>query len=150
MTEPQRGAVVTDGRTAPADTLAAHITAYWRRVRGGDMGGLPAVLGIIVLVIGFSATQPVFFTATNFANLLFQGAAVMIVAMGLIFVLLLGEIDLSAGITTSRGFSRSSSRSSPAWSSGWCSGCSWRRSASRRSWSHWRPSCPSRASCCSS
>ncbi|GAA1816114.1 ABC transporter permease [Luedemannella flava] len=90
----------TDGRTQPVTTLVDHVTAYGRRVRGGEMGALPAVLGIIVLVIGFSSTQPRFLTAINFANLLFQGAAVTVIAMGLIFVLLLGEIDLSAGYTS--------------------------------------------------
>jgi D-xylose transport system permease protein len=80
--------------------LTAHITAYWRRVRGGEMGALPALAGILVLVIGFSIARPVFFSAANFANLLGQGAAVTVLAMGLVFVLLLGEIDLSAGFTS--------------------------------------------------
>ncbi|GAA1747111.1 sugar ABC transporter permease [Luedemannella helvata] len=88
------------GTTQPVASLTAHVAAYWRRVRGGDMGALPAVLGILVLVVGFSLARPVFFSATNFANLLFQGAAVTVIAMGLIFVLLLGEIDLSAGYTS--------------------------------------------------
>src|SRR5690242_9452316 len=87
---------------APAATtsVSSHIWAYWRRVRSGEMGALPAVLGIIVLCAGFSSVRPVFFTAGNFANLLFQGSAVVVIAMGLIFVLLLGEIDLSAGYTS--------------------------------------------------
>src|SRR5688572_4978677 len=80
--------------------LSAHIRAYIRRVRGGDMGALPAVLGIVFLVAGFAIVRPVFLTPGNFANLLPQGAAVTIIAMGLVFVLLLGEIDLSAGFTS--------------------------------------------------
>jgi D-xylose transport system permease protein len=84
----------------PAGALSDHIRAYWRRVRGGEMGALPALAGIVVLVIGFSIARPVFFTAGNFANLLPQGAAVTVIAMGLVFVLLLGEIDLSAGFTS--------------------------------------------------
>ena len=80
--------------------LAEHVRAYLRRVRGGEMGALPALSGILVLVIGFSIVRPVFFTAGNFANLLPQSAAVTVIAMGLIFVLLLGEIDLSAGFTS--------------------------------------------------
>jgi D-xylose transport system permease protein len=86
--------------TAAEPSLAAHLAAYWRRVRSGEMGALPAVAGIVVLVIGFSTARPVFFSANNFANLLFQGAAVTVIAMGLVFVLLLGEIDLSAGYTS--------------------------------------------------
>jgi D-xylose transport system permease protein len=64
------------------------------------MGALPAVLGLIVLCVGFGIARPVFFSATNFANLFTQGAAVVAIAMGLVFVLLLGEIDLSAGFAS--------------------------------------------------
>lgn len=71
---------------------------YWTRVRGGDTGALPALLGLFVLVVVFSVwTGTKFFSAANFANLLDQGAAVTVIAMGLVLVLLLGEIDLSAG-----------------------------------------------------
>jgi D-xylose transport system permease protein len=70
------------------------------RIRGGDVGSLPAVLGLIVLVVVFSILRPETFTnAFNFANLIHQAAAVIVIAMGLVFVLLLGEIDLSAGYT---------------------------------------------------
>jgi D-xylose transport system permease protein len=73
---------------------------YFTRVKGGDVGSLPAVLGLIVLVVLFSVLKPsTFFSALNFANLLNQGTAIIVLAMGLIFVLLLGEIDLSAGFT---------------------------------------------------
>jgi D-xylose transport system permease protein len=73
---------------------------YWTRVKGGEVGSLPAVLGLIVLLILFSALKPsTFFSYLNFANLLNQGTAIIVLAMGLIFVLLLGEIDLSAGFT---------------------------------------------------
>ena len=56
------------------------------------------MLGLLVLVVVFSVLRPSTFTnAFNFANLLHQSAAVIVIAMGLVFVLLLGEIDLSAG-----------------------------------------------------
>nr|WP_240942811.1 ABC transporter permease [Planosporangium thailandense] len=64
------------------------------------MGALPALLGLVVLCVGFGIARPVFFSATNFANLFTQGAAVVAIAMGLVFVLLLGEIDLSAGFAS--------------------------------------------------
>ena len=73
---------------------------YFNRVKGGDVGSLPAVLGLIVLVAFFAVLKPdTFFTALNFANLMNQGTAIIVLAMGLVFVLLLGEIDLSAGFT---------------------------------------------------
>jgi D-xylose transport system permease protein len=78
--------------------LGAAVADYVARVRGGDVGSLPAVLGLIALVVVFSVLRPATFTnAFNFANLLHQSAAVIVIAMGLVFVLLLGEIDLSAG-----------------------------------------------------
>jgi D-xylose transport system permease protein len=80
--------------------LGAAVRDYLARVRGGDVGSLPAVLGVVVLVIVFSILRPETFTnAFNVANLINQAAAVMVIAMGLVFVLLLGEIDLSAGWT---------------------------------------------------
>ncbi len=69
-------------------------------IRKGNLGALPAVAGLIVLCVVFSVMRPVFFTAGNFANLFSQAAQVSLIAMGLVFVLLLGEIDLSAGFTS--------------------------------------------------
>ena len=80
--------------------IGGAVNDYWQKVRGGDVGSLPAVLGALVLVIVFTVLRPDTFTkALNFANLIQQGAAVMVIAMGLVFVLLLGEIDLAAGFT---------------------------------------------------
>ena len=77
---------------------------YWTRVRGGDLGSLPAILGIVVLVVIFGILEgDVFLSKGNFANLINQGAAIMVLAMGLVFVLLLGEIDLSAGFAAGMG-----------------------------------------------
>jgi D-xylose transport system permease protein len=76
------------------------VGSYVTRVRGGDVGALPAVLGLVVLIVVFTILRPETFTnAFNFANLIQQSAAVVVLAMGLVFVLLLGEIDLSAGYT---------------------------------------------------
>jgi D-xylose transport system permease protein len=93
-------------QTTDVDIPAAGDTAgigqavrdYWARVRGGDIGSLPAVLGLIVLILLFGALEgSTFLSIFNFANLINQSAAIIVLAMGLVFVLLLGEIDLSAG-----------------------------------------------------
>jgi D-xylose transport system permease protein len=77
---------------------------YWEKVKGGDLGSLPAIFGALVLVIVFGVLQgDTFLTANNFANLINQGAAITVLAVGLVFVLLLGEIDLSAGFTAGTG-----------------------------------------------
>jgi D-xylose transport system permease protein len=86
-----------------ADTLEAGpslkdaMSDYWSRIKSGDIGALPAVLGLVVLCGVFGFMSNVFLTSSNFANLITQAAAVTVIAMGLVFVLLLGEIDLSAG-----------------------------------------------------
>ncbi|RCG30532.1 ABC transporter permease [Sphaerisporangium album] len=85
---------------APSPGIGQNVRAYIGRVRGGDMGALPAILGLLVLCTTFAILRPVFFSAINFANLFTQGAAISMIAMGLVFVLLLGEIDLSAGYTS--------------------------------------------------
>ena len=85
---------------AAGDTggIGQAVRDYWARVRGGDIGSLPAVLGLIALVILFGALEgQTFLSIFNDANLITQSAAIIVLAMGLVFVLLLGEIDLSAG-----------------------------------------------------
>lgn len=82
----------------PDNSLGGIFRAYLAKLRGGEVGSLPAVLGLIALVVVFSSLRPEQFTNSfNFANLIGQSAGVTVLAMGLVFVLLLGEIDLSAG-----------------------------------------------------
>ena len=76
------------------------IDAYKARVKGGEMGALPSVLSLFFLTILFSVLNPYFFTQGNFANLLTQTATLMMLAMALVFVILIAEIDLSAGVTS--------------------------------------------------
>jgi len=79
--------------------------AWWQRVRNGDMGALPAIAGLLVLLVLFAILIPalsgnqVFLTPRNFANLMNQAAPLIMLAAALVFVLLLGEIDLSAAVT---------------------------------------------------
>lgn len=95
------------GRTAASDfaadthqavTLRDSAHDYLNRLRGGDMGSLPALLGLAVLFIVFNIAHDRFLTTYNMANLVVQSASICVLAMGLVFVLLLGEIDLSAGV----------------------------------------------------
>lgn len=79
------------------ETLSGAAANYWSRIKVGDIGSLPAVLGLVALCAIFGVMSEFFFTNRNFANLLTQAAPVIVIAMGLVFVLLLGEIDLSAG-----------------------------------------------------
>jgi D-xylose transport system permease protein len=95
---PSRSEAVTGfGIDTTARSTGEALRDYLARVRGGQLGSLPALFGLIMLVILFSMASDSFLTLGNIANLLAQGAGFTIIAMGLVFVLLLGEVDLSAG-----------------------------------------------------
>lgn len=92
------GAAITDfGIDTTAMSTTEAIGDYLARLRGGQLGSLPAVLGLIALFVLFTSLSDVFLSLNNIANLLAQGAGQTMIAMGIVFVLLVGEIDLSAG-----------------------------------------------------
>src|ERR1700712_5537301 len=70
---------------------------WGNRLRTGDPGALPSVLGLILLAVIFMQVSDRFLSKNNIGNIANQGAYIAVIAMGLVFVLLLGEIDLSAG-----------------------------------------------------
>ncbi|MBN9620804.1 MAG: ABC transporter permease, partial [Actinobacteria bacterium] len=72
---------------------------YVNQIRSGSPGALPSVLGLVVLGLIFNQVSDRFLTLNNVGNLPGQGAYIAIIGLGLVFVLLLGEIDLSAGTT---------------------------------------------------
>jgi D-xylose transport system permease protein len=78
--------------------VTAEGVAYLGRLKGGDMGSLPALAGLVVLFVVFTIAHDRFLTTYNMANLVVQASSIIVLAMGLVFVLLLGEIDLSAGV----------------------------------------------------
>ncbi|NKX51260.1 sugar ABC transporter permease, partial [Arthrobacter deserti] len=67
------------------------------RVRGGDLGVLPIVVGLLVIWTIFQLLNPFFLSSANLVNLLLESAAVGVIALGIVCVLLVGEIDLSVG-----------------------------------------------------
>jgi D-xylose transport system permease protein len=88
------------------DSLAAVLRARWDALRGGDVGSLPVIVGIIAITLFFTAKtgsgflhlqHSFFFSSTNFSNLIGQMAGVTVIGIGVVFVLLIGEIDLSIG-----------------------------------------------------
>jgi D-xylose transport system permease protein len=78
-------------------SIAVGLRSYVGRIRSGDPGALPSILGLVALGLIFSQVSGRFLTLNNVGNLPGQGAYIAIIALGLVFVLLLGEIDLSAG-----------------------------------------------------
>jgi D-xylose transport system permease protein len=80
-------------------TLKDQFSAYLSRLRSGEMGSLPAVVATIVLALIFEIASPFFFTKLNFTNMFVQAAELTMLSAALVFVILLAEIDLSAGVT---------------------------------------------------
>jgi len=84
-----------EGTATPS--LGAYLRNYLRRMRSGDLGSIPIILGLIAIVIIFQTQNQHYLTPRNFVNLIAQMAGITTIAIGMVFVLLLGEIDLSAG-----------------------------------------------------
>jgi D-xylose transport system permease protein len=93
--------VAAPGIGLPEDQEAEEKAGIWQRildnVRTGNLGVLPIVIGLILIVVFFSFKATNFFTADNFNNIIIQLAGTCMLAYGVVFVLLLGEIDLSIG-----------------------------------------------------
>src|SRR5579863_8574549 len=83
-----------------ADSAADYLRILAKRVRSGESGALPVIVGLIVIVAFFWAKSPAFMTSRNLVNLVTQSAFIITLGMAEIFVLLLGDIDLAAGYTS--------------------------------------------------
>jgi D-xylose transport system permease protein len=70
-------------------------TRIFENIKGGNLGSWPVIIGLAGIVIFFGLTTPNFFTPVNFNNVIVQMTGVTMLAYGVVFVLLLGEIDLS-------------------------------------------------------
>jgi D-xylose transport system permease protein len=88
-----------------AQSLGEYLRAWLVRIRSGDSGVLPVILGLIIITLVFQAISPhhVFLSAVNVVNLFQQSAVFMVLAMAEGFALLLGEIDLSVGYVAAVG-----------------------------------------------
>jgi D-xylose transport system permease protein len=82
------------------NSLGAILRARWEAFKSGDVGSVPVIVGIIVITIFFTSRSSIFFSAVNFQNLIGQMAGVTVIAIGVVFVLLIGEIDLSIGFVS--------------------------------------------------
>jgi D-xylose transport system permease protein len=89
--------------TGQPDSVATFVRERVAQLRGGDIGVLPVVAGLVLLSIIFQSQDSAFFSAGNLTNLLVQGAVFILLGMAEIFVLILGEIDLSTGFVAGIG-----------------------------------------------
>jgi D-xylose transport system permease protein len=86
-----------------ADSLGEYLRAWGKRIRSGESGAVPVIVGLVLIVIFFQIQQPEFKSAGNLVNLFVQSALYILLAAGEIYALLLSEIDLSLGAVAGVG-----------------------------------------------
>ncbi len=89
-----RDSVQVSGRP---DSLGAAVRAWWARVRAGELGNLPIIIGFLAITVIFTVMNDRFLSSVNFVNLIVQTAPLAVIAMGVTFVLIIAEVDLSVG-----------------------------------------------------
>ena len=102
-TTPQVRLDQTDERLQQSQGLRGALESFGRSVRAGDVGALPVVVGLLVIGTIFQVLNPVFLSSGNLVNLVLDSCAVGVISLGIVCVLLVGEIDLSVGSVS--GFS---------------------------------------------
>jgi D-xylose transport system permease protein len=101
--DPTAAAVQVEPTAADTQTFSGFIQTWWQGVRAGELGSLPIIVGLVIIFITFGILEENFITERNFTNLLLQMAAVATIAIGVVFVLLIGEIDLSVAFVSAVG-----------------------------------------------
>ncbi|MBB3913595.1 MULTISPECIES: sugar ABC transporter permease [Rhizobium] len=86
-----------DERVRHDDSLAGWVRAFWDRIRAGDLGSLPVIVGLAIIWTVFQALNPVFLSSANLVNMLFDCSTVGVISLGIVCILMVGEIDLSVG-----------------------------------------------------
>jgi D-xylose transport system permease protein len=86
-----------------SETLSGYARLWWQGVRAGELGTLPIIIGLVLIVLTFGILEENFLTERNLTNLLLQTAAYATIAIGVVFVLLIGEIDLSVAFVSAVG-----------------------------------------------
>ena len=87
----------SDVRVIHATGIGGAIRAFASRVRSGDLGSLPVVVGLVIIWTVFSTLNPIFLASNNLVNLLFDCSTTGVIALGIVCILMVGEIDLSVG-----------------------------------------------------
>jgi len=101
--DPESPSGAIDAPSVENETLSDYVQGRIVGLRSGELGNIPIIVGIILIAIYFQSRNSNFLTAGNFVNLIVQMAPIAVIGMGIVFVLLLGEIDLSVGFVSGVG-----------------------------------------------
>ncbi|MEA2010841.1 MAG: ABC transporter permease, partial [Actinomycetota bacterium] len=95
----------SEGFAIEADptNLVEYAQAWWVRVKTGDIGALPIIIGLILIMVIFGSLRDTFLTERNFTNLMLQMSPTAILAIGVVWILLIAEIDLSVAYVSAVG-----------------------------------------------
>ncbi len=86
-----------DERLVHNQTPMDAVRAFGRRIRGGDLGSLPVIVGLVIISLVFYSQEETFLSSRTLVNISLFAAPIGIIAIGVVLILLLGEIDLSVG-----------------------------------------------------
>jgi D-xylose transport system permease protein len=115
-------AVIAAAPDVLAGSLSEFVAAWWRRIRAGESGALPILVGLLVIIVIFQVQQPKFLSAGNIVNLLVQAAFFILLGLAEIYALLLSEIDLSVGFVGAVGAAIVAALISPPYNWPWWAG----------------------------
>ena len=86
-----------DTRVRHDEGVSGALRNFFDRVRSGDLGSLPVIVGLVIIWTVFQTLNPVFLSSNNLVNLLFDCSTIGVISLGIVCILMLGEIDLSVG-----------------------------------------------------
>ncbi|MGZ5400536.1 MAG: sugar ABC transporter permease [Nocardioides sp.] len=88
---------LADERLIQSQGVSGYLRLQGNRLRSGDLGNLPVIIGLVVISLGFYAQNARFLSSRNLVAITQFAAPIGVIALGIVLVLLLGEIDLSVG-----------------------------------------------------
>jgi D-xylose transport system permease protein len=92
-----KAADISDERLIQTKGLSGYLEVFWNRLKGGELGMLPVIVGLVVICIVFQTQEATFLSSRSLVNIMQFAAPTGVISLGIVLVLLLGEIDLSVG-----------------------------------------------------
>ena len=86
-----------DERVEHRQGIGGAIRAFFDRVRSGDLGSLPVIVGLAIIWTVFQSLNSIFLSSNNLVNLVYDSSTVGVISLGIVCILMVGEIDLSVG-----------------------------------------------------
>ncbi len=87
----------SDERVKHEKGIGGAIRAFFDRVRSGDLGSLPVIVGLAIIWTVFQSLNSIFLSSNNLVNLVYDSSTVGVISLGIVCILMVGEIDLSVG-----------------------------------------------------